>query len=134
MIEGGQYAAPPGGAFLRRHRRLQRHLPRHGHLLEIRPRKRAASTRTRPALELPPPTGRIYAIRASCERWLVLQQLQHRACHRRHRRGGRRCPFEAGASQHDMDYLHVINLNKAAEVAARNENRLNGFNYVPCRR
>lgn len=27
-------------------------------------------------------------------------------------------PFEAGASQRDMDYLHVINLKKAAEVAA----------------
>lgn len=27
-------------------------------------------------------------------------------------------PFEAGASQRDNDYMHVINLNKAAEVAA----------------
>jgi nitrous-oxide reductase len=27
-------------------------------------------------------------------------------------------PFEAGASQRDMDYMHVINLEKAAEVAA----------------
>jgi nitrous-oxide reductase len=27
-------------------------------------------------------------------------------------------PFEAGASQRDMDYLHIINLKKAAEVVA----------------
>jgi nitrous-oxide reductase len=27
-------------------------------------------------------------------------------------------PFEAGASQRDMDYLHIINLKKAAQVAA----------------
>jgi nitrous-oxide reductase len=27
-------------------------------------------------------------------------------------------PFEAGASQRDMDYLHIFNINKAAEVAA----------------
>ena len=27
-------------------------------------------------------------------------------------------PFEAGASQRDMDYMHVINLDKAAEVVA----------------
>lgn len=40
-------------------------------------------------------------------------------------------PFESGASQNDMDYMHVIDLKKAAEVAARNTNRLNGFNYVP---
>ena len=26
-------------------------------------------------------------------------------------------PFEAGASQRDMDYMHIINLDKAIEVA-----------------
>ena len=40
-------------------------------------------------------------------------------------------PFESGASQNDMDYLHVIDLKKAVEVAAKNTNRLNDFNYVP---
>jgi nitrous-oxide reductase len=39
-------------------------------------------------------------------------------------------PFESGVSQNDMDYLHVINLAKAAEVAAQNETRLNDFNFV----
>jgi nitrous-oxide reductase len=39
-------------------------------------------------------------------------------------------PFESGVSQNAMDYLHVINLVKAAEVAAANENRLNDFNFL----
>jgi len=39
---------------------------------------------------------------------------------------------EAGASEHDMDYLHVINLKKAAEVAAAGETSLvNGFRVIP---
>lgn len=40
-------------------------------------------------------------------------------------------PFESGVSQNDMDYLHAINLTKAAEVAAANTNRINDFNVVP---
>ncbi len=33
-------------------------------------------------------------------------------------------PFESGASQNDMDLMHVINLNKAAEVAAAGKTTL----------
>ncbi|MDX1688467.1 MAG: Sec-dependent nitrous-oxide reductase [Candidatus Promineifilaceae bacterium] len=40
-------------------------------------------------------------------------------------------PFEAGASQRDMDYMHIINLDKAAEVAAAgNVEEINGFNVI----
>ncbi|GAB4563164.1 MAG: Sec-dependent nitrous-oxide reductase [Anaerolineae bacterium] len=40
-------------------------------------------------------------------------------------------PFEAGASQRDMDYLHVINLKKAAEVAAAGKTtEVNGFPVI----
>lgn len=40
-------------------------------------------------------------------------------------------PFEAGASQRDMDYLHIINLDKAAEVAAAdNVERINDFDVI----
>ncbi len=40
-------------------------------------------------------------------------------------------PFEAGASQRDMDYLHVINLNKAAEIAqSGNTMEVNGFRVI----
>ncbi|MCZ2113343.1 MAG: Sec-dependent nitrous-oxide reductase [Anaerolineae bacterium] len=40
-------------------------------------------------------------------------------------------PFESGASQNDMDFLHVINLKKAAEVyAAGNYDDVNGFPVI----
>ncbi len=40
-------------------------------------------------------------------------------------------PFEAGASQRDMDYLHIINLKKAAEVVkAGKVTQINGFNVI----
>ena len=40
-------------------------------------------------------------------------------------------PFESGVSQNDMDYMHAVNLTKAAEVAATNTNQVNGFNVIP---
>ena len=49
-------------------------------------------------------------------------------------------PFEAGASQNDMDYMHVFNLDKAVEVAqAGNTTEIRGFpvissGYGHCRR
>ncbi len=40
-------------------------------------------------------------------------------------------PFEAGASQRDMDYLHVINLKKAVKVfEAGKVSKINGFNVI----
>ena len=40
-------------------------------------------------------------------------------------------PFESGVSQNDMDFLHVINLNKAAEVAASGGTTdINGFPVI----
>ncbi len=40
-------------------------------------------------------------------------------------------PFEAGASQRDMDYLHIINLKKAEEVVkAGKVEEINGFKVV----
>ncbi|MEZ4514315.1 MAG: Sec-dependent nitrous-oxide reductase [Chloroflexota bacterium] len=40
-------------------------------------------------------------------------------------------PFESGASQRDMDYMHIINLDKAAEVAAAGKTMdVNGFPVI----
>lgn len=40
-------------------------------------------------------------------------------------------PFEAGASQRDMDYMHIINLDKAVQVAAQGKvDVINGFNVI----
>lgn len=41
-------------------------------------------------------------------------------------------PFESGASQRDMDYMHIINLDKAVEVAAAGSTvDVNGFPVIP---
>jgi nitrous-oxide reductase len=41
-------------------------------------------------------------------------------------------PFEAGASQNDMDYLHIINWQKAVEVAAAGNTRMaRGRRVIP---
>jgi nitrous-oxide reductase len=42
-------------------------------------------------------------------------------------------PFEAGASQNDMDYMHVFNLDKAVEVAQVDGNTMDvrGFPVIP---
>jgi nitrous-oxide reductase len=42
-------------------------------------------------------------------------------------------PFEAGASQNDMDYLHIINWQKAAQVAAQpgKARTLRGMKIIP---
>ncbi|MBX3472371.1 MAG: Sec-dependent nitrous-oxide reductase [Planctomycetes bacterium] len=40
-------------------------------------------------------------------------------------------PFEAGASQRDMDYLHIIDLEKAARVVATRGVKINGFTTIP---
>jgi len=41
-------------------------------------------------------------------------------------------PFEAGVSQRDMDYMHVINWKKAAEVAFSGKAKeMNGINVIP---
>lgn len=41
-------------------------------------------------------------------------------------------PFEAGASQSDMDYLHVINLNKAVQVAQGDRTKeIKGMKVIP---
>jgi nitrous-oxide reductase len=41
-------------------------------------------------------------------------------------------PFEAGASQRDMDYLHVINWRKAAELVSQGKTKtVNGFRVLP---
>jgi nitrous-oxide reductase len=40
--------------------------------------------------------------------------------------------FESGASQNDMDYLHIIDLNKSAEVAqSASTVEVNGFTVIP---
>ena len=97
------------GHELRIARRLRRGIPRHGHLLEVRPRGRPHRRRTTSfALELPPywqdlcDAGKLVS-----DGWVFCNSFNTEMA-----TGGIELdnpPFEAGASQRDMDYLHVIN-------------------------
>ncbi|MCB0114135.1 MAG: Sec-dependent nitrous-oxide reductase, partial [Caldilineaceae bacterium] len=131
VIEGGQYAAPPGGAYadIADYNDTYRGMVT---FWKFDREKGRIDEDASFALELPPywqdlcDSGKLVS-----DGWVFCNSFNtERATGGIGAEEGA-VPFEAGASQHDMDYLHVINLNKAAEVAARNENRLNGFNYVP---
>lgn len=131
VIEGGQYAAPPGGAyadiseynevyrgmvtFWKFDRENGRLLPEESFALELPPYWQDLCDAGKLVSD-----GWVFCNSFNTERATGGVGVEEDAV-----------PFESGVSQNDMDYLHVINLNKAAEVAAQNENRLNGFNYVP---
>ncbi|RME53462.1 MAG: cytochrome C, partial [Caldilineae bacterium] len=131
VVEGGQYAAPPGGAYAP----IENYNEEWRGMVTFwkfdREKGRIDPERSF-ALELPPywqdlcDAGKLVS-----DGWVFCNSFNtERAT------GGvgveeGAVPFESGASQNDMDYMHVIDLRKAVEVAAKNENRLNGFNYVP---
>lgn len=130
IVEGGQYAAPSGGAYAP----ISEYDDTYRGMVTFWKFDRAAG-RILPeesfAMELPPywqdlcDPGKLVS-----DGWVFCNSFNtERAT------GGLGAvegavPFESGASQNDMDYLHVINLARAAEVAAANETRLNDFNFV----
>jgi nitrous-oxide reductase len=130
IVEGGQYAAPSGGAYAP----ISEYDETYRGMVTFWKFDRAAG-RILPeesfAMELPPywqdlcDPGKLVS-----DGWVFCNSFNtERAT------GGvgaveGAVPFESGVSQNDMDYLHAINLEKAAEVAAANETRLNGFNFV----
>ena len=131
VIEGGQYAAPPGGAYadISEYNEEYRGMVtfwkfdrEQGRLLEDQSF----------ALELPPywqdlcDSGKLVS-----EGWIFCNSFNTERATGGFGAVEGAVPFESGASQNDMDYMHLIDLNKAVEVAAANENRLNGFNYIP---
>jgi nitrous-oxide reductase len=130
IVEGGQYAAPSGGAYAP----ISEYDDTYRGMVTFWKFDRAAG-RILPeesfAMELPPywqdlcDPGKLVS-----DGWVFCNSFNtERAT------GGvgaveGAVPFESGVSQNDMDYLHVINLTRAAEIAAANETRLNGFNFV----
>lgn len=131
VIEGGQYAAPPGGAYadIAEYKEMYRGMVTFWKFDRERGR---LLTEESFALELPPywqdlcDAGKLVS-----DGWVFCNSFNTELATGGFGSKEGAVPFESGASQNDMDYLHVINLDKAAEVAATNENRLNGFNYVP---
>lgn len=131
VIEGGQYAAPLGGAYAP----ITDYNEEYRGMVTFWKFDRAAG-RIDPAqsfaMELPPywqdlcDAGKLVS-----DGWVFCNSFNtERAT------GGvgavdGAVPFESGASQNDMDYMHVINLDKAAEIALTNTNRVNDFNVIP---
>ncbi|MEZ4710433.1 MAG: Sec-dependent nitrous-oxide reductase [Caldilineaceae bacterium] len=130
VIEGGQYAAPPAGGYAP----ISEYNDAYRGMITFWKFDRAAG-RILPeesfALELPPywqdlcDSGKLVS-----NGWIFCNSFNTERATGGVGAVADAVPFESGVSQNDMDYLHVIDLNKLVEVAAANDNKLNDFNYV----
>lgn len=129
IIEGGQYAAPLGWGYSS----LENYAEDYRGMVTIWKFDREAG-RIVPeesfAMELPPywqdlcDPGKLVS-----EGWLFCNSFNTEMATGGVEEGNP--PFESGASQRDMDYLHVINLDKAIEVAAAgNTTEVSGFPVI----
>ncbi len=130
VIEGGQYAAPLGWEYSS----LENYADDYRGMITMWKFDRE-SGRIQPensfALELPPywqdlcDAGKLVS-----EGWIFCNSFNTEMA-----TGGVEAgnpAFEAGASQRDMDYLHIVNLEKAAELAAAgNTIDVKGFPVIP---
>lgn len=131
VIEGGQYAAPPGGAYApisdynEEYRGMVTFWKFNREQARILPDESFA-------LELPPywqdlcDSGKLVS-----NGWIFCNSFNTERATGGVGTSDEAVPFESGVSQNDMDYLHVIDLNKVVEAAANNDNKVNGFNYIP---
>lgn len=130
IIEGGQYAAPLGWEYSD----LENYAEDYRGMVTLWKFDRE-SGRVQPensfALELPPywqdlcDAGKLVS-----DGWIFCNSFNTEMATGGIEEGNP--PFEAGASQRDMDYLHVINLEKAAEIAAAGGTMdVNGFPVIP---
>jgi nitrous-oxide reductase len=129
VIEGGQYAAPLGWEYSS----LDNYASDYRGMVTIWKFDREAG-RLDPersfAMELPPywqdlcdPGKKV------SEGWLFCNSFNTEMATGGVEKG--EAPFEAGASQRDMDYMHIINLDKAIEVAqGGNTVDVNGFPVI----
>ncbi|MCB9151020.1 MAG: Sec-dependent nitrous-oxide reductase [Caldilineaceae bacterium] len=130
VIEGGQYAAPPGGAYAP----ISDYNDEYRGMITFwkfdREQGRILMDESF-AMELPPywqdlcDSGKLVS-----EGWIFCNSFNTERATGGAGSGEDAVPFESGASQNDMDYLHVIDLNKVIDVAANNENKVNDFNYI----
>jgi len=130
IIEGGQYATPLGGAFSS----LENYAEDYRGQVTIWKFDRETG-RIVPeesfALELPPYWQDLCdAGKRVSEGWIFCNSFNTEMATGGVESGNP--PFESGASQRDMDYLHIINLEKATEVAAGGGvEEINGFRVIP---
>lgn len=130
VIEGGQYAAPLGS----RYASLDDYAEAYRGMVTLWKFDRA-SGRILPgesfAIELPPYWQDLCdAGKLASEGWVFCNSFNTEMA-----TGGVEAgnpPFEAGASQRDMDYLHLIDWRKATEaVAAGRAEEIQGFRVLP---
>ncbi len=129
VIEGGQYATPLGGEYAP----LSEYEEKYRGMVTFWKFDRAAGLidiDSSFAMELPPywqdlcDAGKLVS-----EGWVFCGSFNTEMATGGIESGNP--PFEAGASARDTDYLHVINLNKAAEVAAAGDTtEINGFDVI----
>jgi nitrous-oxide reductase len=129
VIEGGQYAAPLGAKYAS----MGEYETVYRGMVTLWAFDRA-SGRIDPsrsfALEMPPYWQDLCdAGKGASEGWLFCNSFNTEMA-----KGGIEAgnpPFEAGASQRDMDYLHVIDWRKAAALAAEGRTtKVNGFDVL----
>ncbi len=131
VVEGGQYAAPLGGAYAP----ISEYDDEYRGMITFWKFDRTAG-RIVPedsfAMELPPywqdlcDAGKLVS-----DGWVFCNSFNTERATGGFGTVEGAVPFESGASQNDMDYMHVINLDKAAEIALSNTERVNGFNVIP---
>lgn len=130
VIEGGQYAAPLGHAYAS----IEDYADQYRGMVTLWKFDREAG-RIRPeesfAIELPPYWQDLCdAGKLASDGWLFCNSFNTEMA-----TGGIELdnpPFEAGASQRDMDYLHIIDWKKAAELAsAGRTKKVAGFDVLP---
>jgi len=130
VIEGGQYAAPLGGEYAP----IDEYAEKYRGLVTFWKFDREQG-RIIPedsfAMELPPYWQDLCdAGKLESDGWVFCNSLNTEMATGGIEEGNP--PFEAGASANDTDYLHVINLDKAAEVALSDAaTEVNGFRLIP---
>ncbi|RMG64385.1 MAG: Sec-dependent nitrous-oxide reductase [Calditrichaeota bacterium] len=130
VIEGGQYAMPLNGQYAS----LDQYKEKYRGMITFwkfdRKKGRLVPGQSF-ALELPPYWQDLSdAGKQVSEGWVFLNSFNTEMATGGVESGNP--PFEAGASQRDMDYLHVINLRKAEQLfKAGKTKKINGFNVLP---
>jgi nitrous-oxide reductase len=130
VVEGGQYSTPLGGAYAPMSEYKDKY---RGHITfwKFDRDKGRIDPEQSFAMEVPPywqdlcDSGKLES-----EGWVFCNSINTELA--TGNAGADGVNFESGVSQNDMDYLHVVNLNKAAElVAAGKTTDLNGFKVLP---
>jgi nitrous-oxide reductase len=130
VIEGGQYATPLGGAYAPMDEYQDTY---RGHITfwKFDREKGRVDPAQSFAMEVPPYWQDLCdAGKLASDGWIFCNSINTEMA--TGKVGDEGVNFESGASQNDMDYLHVINLNKAVElVQAGQTTTVNDFKVLP---